>query len=387
MFSFRFLNKNYEALQAKLDLMEQENDRLKSETALLQKVKLVASRRYDTEQTAHYLAQIKIKSTKSNLSSLKKIHDIVILDAEMLGGEQTNIKENRVAYDQIGSILSTITVRLSRIDDESRSTAASMQKLADASNRINAFVNIIQKIADQTNLLALNASIEAARAGEQGRGFAVVADEVRNLAKQSADASHQIADVVGDITNHSALVQEGIHQITDETKELASTTDNVTDTISLLTNMARDMTDMIQRNTWQAYIQAAMLSLTVFVNRVQVMLNEGFKDQDQIAKIADHTASRLGQWYLKVPENSPMRTVRQWVFLGDQLQHLHQMAATTLEARFNNEIEKAMNHFQSLLDYGHEIENTLLELNEHAKTLEFDRPGSADIQNEDDIFF
>ncbi len=65
--------------------------------------------------------------------------------------------------------------------------------LAEAAQKIDDVVKLIQSVAGQTNLLALNATIEAARAGAAGKGFAVVASEVKALAVQTAKATDVIA--------------------------------------------------------------------------------------------------------------------------------------------------------------------------------------------------
>ncbi|HET7228987.1 MAG TPA: methyl-accepting chemotaxis protein [Longimicrobium sp.] len=75
-------------------------------------------------------------------------------------------------------------------------SAAALEPLVKAGDRVGGFVQTIQDIARQSNLLALNAAIEAARAGEHGRSFGVVADEVRKLAASSRGSADEVAVVV-----------------------------------------------------------------------------------------------------------------------------------------------------------------------------------------------
>ena len=88
-----------------------------------------------------------------------------------------------------------------------------MDSIQKSASQITSIIDVIDGIAFQTNLLALNAGVEAARAGEAGKGFAVVANEVRALAQRSADAAHDIKQL---ITSSHQSVAEGV-ALVDET--------------------------------------------------------------------------------------------------------------------------------------------------------------------------
>ncbi len=83
---------------------------------------------------------------------------------------------------------------------------SSMGELAKTSEETRKIIDTIDKVAFQTNILALNAAVEAARAGEAGMGFAVVAEEVRNLARRTAEAAKNTADLIAHMTDQ---VKEG----------------------------------------------------------------------------------------------------------------------------------------------------------------------------------
>ncbi len=101
------------------------------------------------------------------------------------------------------------------------------QRLSSAVQSMGGIVQLIQNIAGQINLLALNATIESARAGDAGKGFAVVANEVKNLARQAADATHQITKEINDTQKVTVEVVGGLSAIR---KSIESVREYVTST-------------------------------------------------------------------------------------------------------------------------------------------------------------
>ncbi|WP_456433474.1 methyl-accepting chemotaxis protein [Thermosulfuriphilus sp.] len=113
-----------------------------------------------------------------------------------------------------------------------------IKRLSGSSQKIGDIIQVINTIAEQTNLLALNATIEAARAGEAGKGFAVVAGEVKELARQTAQATEEIEQMIRtiqkDIQQAVASVEEIteiVSQINDLSNTIASATEEQTATV------------------------------------------------------------------------------------------------------------------------------------------------------------
>jgi NO-binding membrane sensor protein with MHYT domain/methyl-accepting chemotaxis protein len=104
--------------------------------------------------------------------------------------------------------------------EEAQSTNAEIAGLAQAAQKIDDVVKLIQSVAGQTNLLALNATIEAARAGAAGKGFAVVASEVKALAVQTGKATEVIAAQIAAVQSSTQSTVRAIASITGRMQEI-----------------------------------------------------------------------------------------------------------------------------------------------------------------------
>ncbi|QID17856.1 methyl-accepting chemotaxis protein [Nitrogeniibacter mangrovi] len=155
-----------------------------------------------------------------------------------------------------GDVVRKSVAEMERIADSVNATATVIRDLGEQSGRISTMVSSISEIAEQTNLLALNAAIEAARAGESGRGFAVVADEVRKLAERTAQATHEITDMVEAIqtgTDKAVVTMEsGVEQVrlgVDLTIRAGQSMDEINDGASSVVEFVADISHSLREQS------------------------------------------------------------------------------------------------------------------------------------------
>ncbi|MDF1700147.1 MAG: methyl-accepting chemotaxis protein [Planctomycetota bacterium] len=149
-------------------------------------------------------------STSSQIAA--SVQQISATGAELMGtiDEVRGIAHESAAVADTGrSNLDTMSNTMGKLTDSSSSISSKLSVINDKAGDITSVVTTITKVADQTNLLSVNAAIEAEKAGEYGRGFLVVAQEIRRLADQTASATLDIEQTVGEMqTAVSAGVME-----------------------------------------------------------------------------------------------------------------------------------------------------------------------------------
>ncbi len=136
------------------------------------------------------------------------------------GTASSKVQSVAAATEELGSSINEISQQavqangiVARAAEIVQSADRQITRLSHGADQIGSIVKVIRDIAEQTNLLALNATIEAARAGETGRGFAVVASEVKVLATQTARATEEISEQIGDIQGFTTEAVDAIRSI------------------------------------------------------------------------------------------------------------------------------------------------------------------------------
>jgi methyl-accepting chemotaxis protein/methyl-accepting chemotaxis protein-1 (serine sensor receptor) len=171
--------------------------------ALLEMSREVATAAGEISQSNQALAQ----SASQQAASIQQTSAAT---SDIHGHTRQNLELARSAAEAMSAEAEAAT----EADGKLNEALGSMHEMVADSDRISRIIKTIDQIAFQTNILALNAAVEAARAGESGLGFSVVADEVRNLARRSADAAKETADLVSSSVASSAAASARLEDVT-----------------------------------------------------------------------------------------------------------------------------------------------------------------------------
>lgn len=128
----------------------------------------------------------------------------------------------------------------------------SIDRLSQRSDEIDRIIAVINEINQKTNLLSLNAAIIAAQAGDKGRSFGVVAEEIRNLSRETTESADAIEELIEDIQNATAEVVLSIGEtrsLVDSGIDVGKKTDVALQEILESATRAMEMSNGIERAT------------------------------------------------------------------------------------------------------------------------------------------
>lgn len=172
--------------------------------------------------------------------------------------------------------LNQMITHVLQLDESMLSTNDMLNRLTRSSEEIFTIVDMIKKITSQTSLLALNASIEAAQAGSYGYGFNVVASEIKKLAEDSKASTHQIQDMIKDITEQVSVFQT---KVEDDMKLIRMTTNDGQMTLEDFSHILKSI----------HVLNEEMGSIATATGK-QISLNDSIKESlSSVSKQVQHT--------------------------------------------------------------------------------------------------
>jgi len=229
-------------------------------------------------------------SEKANSVAAASEEMTVNMNGVAAATEQTsaNIQTVVAATEEMSSTISEIAANTSKGSQttinavkKAEEVSTKVNQLGAAASQISRVTEVIADISEQTNLLALNATIEAARAGEAGKGFAVVAAEIKNLAQQTAEATEEIGNRIGEVQTSTGESVTAINEIVNVINEINTIVISVAAAIEEQTATTQE----ISNNVSQAGL--GVQEVNENVSQASVVTSEVSRDIHQVSQASD----------------------------------------------------------------------------------------------------
>ncbi|MBF0378269.1 MAG: methyl-accepting chemotaxis protein [Desulfamplus sp.] len=207
-----------------------------------------------------------------------------------------SVEEMSSTIREIASNTGTASTITGQAVNQAEAISKKVDLLGKAATEVGKVTETIAEISEQTNLLALNATIEAARAGEAGKGFAVVASEIKELAKQTANATHEINEKINGIqSNTSDAVSEII--------KIVKVINNVNEIVTTIASSVEEQTVTTQEisgNLTQA--SAGIQEVNENVNQTSSVAADISRDISDVSRAAQDMTNGSSQINISAKE-------------------------------------------------------------------------------------
>ncbi len=264
-------------------------------------VSTVAAATEQLSANINQVAQVTALASKNINSSVKEISELTnninnagksVNELVMeINGIVSAIEEMNTTVSEIGKNTQQASNISQKASKEAESANLLMNEMQKTSKEIGKIVKLINDIADQTNMLALNATIEAASAGDAGKGFAVVANEVKSLAKQTADATANIASQIENVQKSVDNTTISITNITGIISSLSTINTMIANSVNEQNKTTNEIARTSGRMASEADIVQAQISKVVdFAHKIAENVNDVNKSVNEITQNASESA-------------------------------------------------------------------------------------------------